>query len=462
MRGWTLQELLAPDFVTFYTQEWKEMGTKRSLKSIISSTTGIGPAYLVGSLSIFDASIAERMSWASRRVTSRTEDIAYCLLGLFGVNIPPLYGEGLNAFIRLQLEIIKTTDDETIFAWTSDTSEDAAFEGGLLARSPAAFRYSGNVRPSLFDPDRPPFQMTNKGLCMKVILFSPEHDAEDYMEDDHTIAVLNCSRNNSNDYLAILLRRVNGEQFVRIKPEALPAWNEGMGRKLGQEEVYIKQSRVQSKLNREDTCTLLLRVHPAGLKVLSSARDSRVGKWSMTDASWLMSLAENEVAEFSLEKRDDGQIYLAVRVEYPADDRWTDNILVVVNLSHKPLGANIATTIHKLGGFGGGSWVNRTNLAQELHRCSFDRLSRPLLYSGGSVSLTFKKGLSKDGRHGEPHYIVQITVDQTGLLLWPDPDEGVGTEQKSRGREPWIKAPSFSTESASRERSPGPDVNVLK
>lgn len=64
-----------------------------------------------------NVNVALKMSWASRRYITRTEDIAYCLMSLFGVYMPLLYGEGKNAFLRLQLEILKVSDDETIFAW---------------------------------------------------------------------------------------------------------------------------------------------------------------------------------------------------------------------------------------------------------------------------------------------------------------------------------------------------------
>jgi hypothetical protein len=59
------------------------------------------------------------MSWASQRETTRIEDLADCLMGLFGINMPTLYGEGNNAFLRLQLEILSSTDDESIFALSS-------------------------------------------------------------------------------------------------------------------------------------------------------------------------------------------------------------------------------------------------------------------------------------------------------------------------------------------------------
>lgn len=110
-RGWTLQELLAPSHVVFYDSTWNEIGTKSYLKDEITLITGIS--------SLFDidkACVAEKMSWASRRETTRVEDIAYCLMGLFGVHMTPLYGEGHNSFIRLQLEILSRSDDESIFA----------------------------------------------------------------------------------------------------------------------------------------------------------------------------------------------------------------------------------------------------------------------------------------------------------------------------------------------------------
>ncbi|KAK3685281.1 hypothetical protein B0T22DRAFT_346422, partial [Podospora appendiculata] len=62
-------------------------------------------------------SVAQKMSWASRRLTKRIEDGAYSLLGIFGVHMPLLYGEGRRAFFRLQLEIMGVCDDQSIFAF---------------------------------------------------------------------------------------------------------------------------------------------------------------------------------------------------------------------------------------------------------------------------------------------------------------------------------------------------------
>ena len=94
-RGWTLQELLAPRNVEFYDQNWVLIGTKRRMWGLLSRITGIKPRHLWKSQ---EASVAQKMSWAANRQTTRTEDIAYSLLGLFNVNMPLLYGEGEKAF----------------------------------------------------------------------------------------------------------------------------------------------------------------------------------------------------------------------------------------------------------------------------------------------------------------------------------------------------------------------------
>ena len=173
-RGWTLQELLAPSQVVFCDRSWNKLGTKKGFNGVntpltylIEEITGIGTDFVTGRRKTYTASVAARMSWASRRHTTRREDIAYCLLGLFDVNLPLLYGEGKKAFMRLQLEIIKHSDDETIFAWTSQDEK-----WGVLAPSPVEFRNSGHVfnLRSLVVPTagRKPYSMTNKGLKLRL------------------------------------------------------------------------------------------------------------------------------------------------------------------------------------------------------------------------------------------------------------------------------------------------------
>jgi hypothetical protein len=106
-RGWTLQELIAPPFVEFFSTEGKLLGDKKSLESQVQEITGIAAQALQGNtLSKF--SVTERLSWAESRGTKREEDRAYSLLGMFDVYMPLLYGEGIgNAFRRLREEINK-------------------------------------------------------------------------------------------------------------------------------------------------------------------------------------------------------------------------------------------------------------------------------------------------------------------------------------------------------------------
>ncbi|TEA10001.1 Vegetative incompatibility protein HET-E-1 [Colletotrichum sidae] len=85
-RGWTLQELLAPSRIVFYSKNWKPLGTRSELGRLISSVSGIDEQFLWGRPLTY-ASIAARMSWAARRQTTRAEDRAYSLLGVFGVNL---------------------------------------------------------------------------------------------------------------------------------------------------------------------------------------------------------------------------------------------------------------------------------------------------------------------------------------------------------------------------------------
>jgi len=138
-RGWTLQELIAPTTVVFLDRDWREIGTKEGLKRAITDCTGI-PGNILDGDHLESASVAQRMSWAAKRKTTRPEDRAYSLLGLFGVNMPLLYGEGERAFIRLQEEIFRISDDQTLFAWRS--SDD---RGGLFATGPEAFAESGDI-----------------------------------------------------------------------------------------------------------------------------------------------------------------------------------------------------------------------------------------------------------------------------------------------------------------------------
>ncbi|KAL8688320.1 MAG: hypothetical protein Q9218_005744 [Villophora microphyllina] len=169
-RGWTLQELLAPKKVLFYDATWTRIGDKDTHNELIERITGIDGYHLAKPDSFYRSSypswpsVAKIMSWAAIRETSRSEDIAYCLLGLFGINMPLLYGEGAEkAFIRLQIEIINKHEDESIFAWTADIQR-----ASILAPHPKYFSNSAAIHPIPKDLGHPRYWITNRGLAMKV------------------------------------------------------------------------------------------------------------------------------------------------------------------------------------------------------------------------------------------------------------------------------------------------------
>lgn len=151
-RGWCLQELIAPSKVEFFAQDWSDMGTKWSLRHVIFDITGI-PERALLDRDIQKYSIAERMSWASTRETTRIEDMAYCLLGLFDINMPLLYGEGKKAFLRLQREILSQEEDFSIFLWTATEKWIWKSDGrslsscAVLAPGPSHFHRSGIALP---------------------------------------------------------------------------------------------------------------------------------------------------------------------------------------------------------------------------------------------------------------------------------------------------------------------------
>ncbi|PMD66736.1 HET-domain-containing protein [Hyaloscypha bicolor E] len=119
-RGWTLQELIAPKDVWFYKRNWTFLGIRSELIDELHEITGVQKEILQrnGLEHLHTLSVAARMSWAANRETTRPEDLAYSLLGLFGVNMPILYGEGeRNAFFRLQVMIFQSFSDHSIFAW---------------------------------------------------------------------------------------------------------------------------------------------------------------------------------------------------------------------------------------------------------------------------------------------------------------------------------------------------------
>ncbi|KAM7215943.1 Heterokaryon incompatibility protein (HET) domain containing protein [Rhypophila decipiens] len=262
-RGWTLQELIAPKDLVFYYSDWSPAFKKANELKLLSKITGI-PRSVLETGDCSSISVADKMRWAANRTTTRTEDMAYCLLGIFDVNMPLLYGEAEKAFLRLQEEICRTSDDQTIFAWQHGTLSPSeqpiqtfktAAEGqsfrtyrGLFARSPQEFVITLNETLAPFEHPTfiPPFGSTSIGFnaqfslipLTKVsglyfiypIIATNLHDIE-----NEYLAVLNIKRTGSRSTsepsgfsysgLAILLKSLcpgaSTRQFVRVNPSVI-------------------------------------------------------------------------------------------------------------------------------------------------------------------------------------------------------------------------------------------------
>jgi hypothetical protein len=243
-RGWTLQELLAPSEMIFYAWDWTRIASRRRLATQISAVTGIDKYFLENPVKdeagkqgsddqdslglsstdhlLHQASIAERMSWASRRTTTRPEDMAYCLLGIFGISMPLLYGEGQRAFTRLQEEILRHSDDQSIFAWDATGLDPRInLHSGILAPTPEAFCSSGAIVPCAVENGNHESRITvtNKGIRMVLPI---SHDAQPY-------ALLQCrNREDPTKILAVRLELLHGTVYSRgaqaLEPVTYKAW----------------------------------------------------------------------------------------------------------------------------------------------------------------------------------------------------------------------------------------------
>ena len=178
-RGWTLQEVIAPVYVHFYDSSWTYLGQlDERLAGHLEIAAGIPRSVLLKWSLPSEHSIATRFSWASHRNTTRVEDEAYSLLGLFDVSLPLVYGEGRRAFMRLQEEIIRRSTDHSIFAWQLRAEELEGItrrNAELLAPSPEHFascRLGGGVE-QCYDSVKgwvESFALENVGLRLSVPL----------------------------------------------------------------------------------------------------------------------------------------------------------------------------------------------------------------------------------------------------------------------------------------------------
>ncbi|KAK3360923.1 heterokaryon incompatibility protein-domain-containing protein [Lasiosphaeria ovina] len=272
-RGWTLQELIAPRDVRFYSADWQLRDTKAKSCSVISSITKID-SYILEGGDLETVSVARKMSWMSGRNTSRTEDVAYCLLGIFDINIPLIYGEGKRAFQRLQEAIMLKTHDQSLFAWgkivvaPSDTVTEAQYSGlesmpwksrserqpllGIFADGPDLFASCGDIEPTHgFSHElrrKHPPALLSGGVMLGLAIISHSMYSATYLDQPALalptkmeMAVLMCRIWKSDGKLVGLALRQWGEGYYGRTPE-LVLLNMPSGSKLF--EKMVRQRHV--------------------------------------------------------------------------------------------------------------------------------------------------------------------------------------------------------------------------
>jgi hypothetical protein len=292
-RGWTLQELIESNLIDFYGAQWNNLGSKIDLVPQLHQITGIDEEILRGGpLSL--VSVAKRMSWAAARKTTREEDIAYSLMGLFDVNMPMLYGEGRKAFIRLQEEIFKQSEDQSLFAWraTAESAAEAPLRG-IFADSPNEFVKCDGINPfQSLSASQTPMVMTNRGVALTSTI-KWEHEKNQIIAQ----VGLNCRWGEDIDsVVGIQLVSQGGDQYVRSSPtELLVCSSYG----LIQETVYVAKAMPaiyltpNPSLNRQHAFhirelprgALPVSLYPEGVSFSSKLRLVGIGSWTADKAA---------------------------------------------------------------------------------------------------------------------------------------------------------------------------------
>lgn len=189
---------------------------------LLSNVTGINSTIIRHEQLLHTLPVAQRMSWAAHRETTRIEDMAYCLLGIFDVNMPLVYGEKAKAYQRLQEEIIKSTADLSIFAWTMPAASNSLprseirYYCGMLAERPLHFAGCAEISR---DPGYggQQFWTSNNGVKTRIqILSEPVRGRKAY----RYILPLDCYWAPQR-FLGVRLRKCGPDQFVREDPWSL-------------------------------------------------------------------------------------------------------------------------------------------------------------------------------------------------------------------------------------------------
>ncbi|KAL1855229.1 hypothetical protein Daus18300_011230 [Diaporthe australafricana] len=281
-RGWTLQELLAPRDLVFFAPhmgEWAEVGRKDTLARFLEQITRIPEDVLRQEKAVDGFSVAARMSWAAGRQTTREEDIVYCLMGLFDVNMPLLYGEGAKAFIRLQEEIVRETRDDSLFAWCSTEASAAKTPyRGLFASSPEEFTGSSDIKLDPIDGAEGTTSMMGNGRVSLSCSVRP-------FRDGIVIISLNCYSGEPFSTQGIYGVPTGNNTYLRSTPSKLAYGITGAVKNITIEKHVLRTeaNTADNKVSRDDE--IHLGILPRGFelkKVHYKSADRSTSNGSLT------------------------------------------------------------------------------------------------------------------------------------------------------------------------------------
>ncbi|KAI1653546.1 HET-domain-containing protein [Daldinia decipiens] len=324
-RGWTLQELIAPHDVRFYSKSWELLGDRYTLSSQIAERTGINIPVLTLNRIVNNAPreqhtgwhsgcigcgdrvrytsnivknycVAQKMNWASSRQTTRAEDMAYCLLGIFGIHMTLIYGEGLEgAFRRLQEEILKRSDDHSILAWRDDSPDYSSVENeDILATTLLQFRLGNDYVQSMQLPYGQPnrkLQMESNGLFLTAILCPAPPEWRRHPDNETwTLAVLDCVMGNdlSSRPALLLMKFPNDENmFYRIHPKFVciiePSGDLRVISSDGSEKIEYFDNPILENPSTEKIHILPKRYYPTHISGSEPLRPSRISQFNQNN-----------------------------------------------------------------------------------------------------------------------------------------------------------------------------------
>lgn len=243
-RGWTLQELIAPVVLKFFNCMWKFIFVQNKLSmfqrnpvmiAAVSRITGIGSWHQYSMKTMTDLRnlpVATKLSWISRRSTTRVEDMAYSLLGLLGIQMPLLYGEGHGAFLRLQEELMRKYSDTSMLLWGIglDRHDIDKIRGDLqpscLAQTPILFTGAQRVCHIDIDPSwdellQPNCALTPHGLRVRMPLLCVDARSDVYLCMTN-YALSQPAGQDQNKRFAILVQRLQGSNAYRLASDDGP------------------------------------------------------------------------------------------------------------------------------------------------------------------------------------------------------------------------------------------------